>query len=103
MIDNFFLRRNHIVLRFVQGLDKLDALYIHRADLLTLGLKSLLGNELFCINSFNFSVFMLSSESDLELRVLVIAECNEIRTFRVGYEAYRSVVAYGKRESLDIE
>ena len=62
----------------MQRLHKLHRLHIHRTHLLSLRLYALLCNVLLRIHKLRLPVLVLSSESDLELRVLVVAERHKV-------------------------
>ena len=59
-------------------LNELHRLHIHSAHSLTLGLKTLLSDELLSIHDLSLPVFMLTSESDFELRMLVLADSHQV-------------------------
>ena len=62
----------------MQRLDELHSLDIQSADLLALGLKTLLCNELLGIDILRITVHILSTERDLELRMQIVAELHKI-------------------------
>ena len=62
----------------MQRLAELNRLHVHCAHLLTLSLQTLLRDELFCIYNLHLTMLVLSSESDFELRMLVIADSHKV-------------------------
>ena len=76
----------------MQRLDEADRLYIHLADLLALCLQPFLCDELFGIHLLRLPMFVLPTEDYLKLRMSVLAEFHQERTFRIGNEIDRSIV-----------
>ena len=71
--------------------------------LLALGGVTLLGDELLRIDIFRVPVLIFIAENDLELRVFVVSDVNEVRFGSRSDERLRSVVTQDKTEPLDIE
>ena len=70
--------RLDLILRPADRLRKPHRLHIQRANLLALRLQTLLSDELLSIHTLWIAVHVLASESDLELRMKIIAQLHKI-------------------------
>ena len=87
----------------MQRLYEPDRLNLILADFLSFCRDAFLCDEFLGIYGFSLSVCLPAPESNLYLRMSVVAEFHKVRTFGIGNERYRSIVADIEAESLDIE